>query len=96
MKIIKFPEHNIVYAENQPEYMPLPAFKVGDRKGTIICCWKLSWRERFKLFMTGLIWHRIMTFNHPLQPQLLEVDKPLKTETPEMKNYEHHAPKKQN
>lgn len=42
MKLIKFPEHNVVYAEN------------------------------------GKIWHRILTFGQPLQPQLLEIDKPFK------------------
>jgi hypothetical protein len=78
MKLIKFPEHNVVYAENQPPYVPLPAHKFGDSRGTIICCWKLSWRERLKVLFTGLIWHHILAFNHPLQPQLLEVDKPFK------------------
>src|SRR5579862_4119355 len=62
MEIVKFPEHNVVYAENQPGYQPLPAFKVGDDQGSIICCWSLSWRERIKVLFTGRIWHRILTF----------------------------------
>lgn len=33
MKPIKFEGHNVVYAENQPEYNPLPAFKAEN--GTI-------------------------------------------------------------
>jgi hypothetical protein len=76
MNLIKFPEVNVVYAENQPQYQPLPAYKALDTEGTIICCWKLSWQERIKVLLHGCIWHRILTFHKPLQPQLLEVDKP--------------------
>lgn len=77
MDIIKFPEQTTTYAEDQPQYQPLPAFKVpNDPEGRIVCCWRLSFVERLKVLFTGLIWHEILTFNQPLQPQLLEVDKP--------------------
>lgn len=77
MKLIKFPEVNTIYAENQPEYLPLPAYKKpDDPQGEIICCWNLSFKERIKLLFAGKIWHLVLTFNKPLQPQLLMVNNP--------------------
>jgi hypothetical protein len=76
MDITEFPEQTVVYAKDQPEYRNLPAHVVGDKEGTIICCWKLSEEEKQKVLETGEIWHSILTFNQPLQPQLLSVDKP--------------------
>jgi len=74
MKPIKFKESNIVFAENQPEYLPLPAYK--NDKGDVISCWQLSFKERIKILFTGKIWFYILTFNHPLQPQRPSVDCP--------------------
>lgn len=72
---IKFPEHNIVIAKNQPEYLPLPAYsnvgKVGDTTGGVIFCWRLSLKERIVLLFTGKLWHEVLTFHKPLQPQFL-------------------------
>lgn len=77
MNLIDFPERNVVYAESQPEYLPLPAHRYNnDQSGRLTCCWSLSWRERFRVLLTGRIWHQVLTFNHPLQPQLLTVEKP--------------------
>lgn len=78
MKLIKFPECNVVFAENQPEYLQLPALKMAD--GEVICCWQLTWKERLQLLVRGKVWHSILTFNHPLQPQLLTVDPPFQVE----------------
>lgn len=74
MKPIEFEEQTVVYAKDQPEYLPLPA--VIDN-GVATFCWKLSWRERFQLLWHGLLWHQVLTFNEPLQPQLLLTKKPL-------------------
>lgn len=103
MKLIKFPGHNVVLAENQPEYLPLPAYRCqypnqamndaaefGDdvdrellkeakeryQRGELVCCWRLTWLERFRLLWSGCIWQSVLTFHSPLQPQLLEVDRP--------------------
>ena len=77
MKLIEFPEQNLVIARNQPQYRPLPAYKYKeDLKGSIICCWKPTWKERFLILFGKPIWHNILTFNQPLQPQLLSLDKP--------------------
>lgn len=74
MKLVKFEGHNVVFAENQPEYLPLPALRLDD--GEIICCWELTWRERFALLLRGRIWHSVLTFGGALQPQLLSVSEP--------------------
>src|SRR6185503_248689 len=77
MKPIKFPEAYVIFAENQPEYQPLPSWqKPNDPQGETIFCWKLTWWERIKLLFTGKIWHRVYTFNKPLQPQWLQVEYP--------------------
>lgn len=77
MKLIEFPEQTIVIAKDQPEYLPLPAWCMpNDPEGRIVCCWKLTDAERQRVLETGEIWHHILTFNQPLQPQLLSVDKP--------------------
>ena len=77
MKIVKFKECSLTIAENQPQYHPMPAFKhENDPQGKITTLWTLSWRERFIVLFTGEIWHSILTFNLPVQPQLLEVRKP--------------------
>lgn len=77
MKVISFPEVTLVIARNQPQYHPLPAYRYeNDAEGTLVCCWKLDWRERLAVLFGGVIWHRVLTFNGPLQPQALSVDKP--------------------
>lgn len=64
MKIIKFKECNVVYAENQPEYLPLPSHKSKD--GQVTSCWGLSILERFKVALVGRIYLQALTFNQPL------------------------------
>ena len=78
MKIIEFPEQTILIAKDQPEYFPFPAFEAGGDDGKIIGCWQLTFRERLKVLFTGKIWHYILTFNKPLQPQMLGVNYPFK------------------
>ncbi len=74
MRPIKFKQTNVTFAKDQPEYIPLPAWKGED--GTVISCWELNGRERFKLLCGGKIWLRMLTFNKPLQPQRLSVNCP--------------------
>lgn len=56
----------IVYAKDQPQYIPLPAARFED--GTVITRWTLTWRERFQLLIGGSLWLELLTFNKPLQP----------------------------
>ena len=78
MKPISFREQSCVIAENQEEYLSLPAWKSED--GVVISCWELSFIERIKLLFTGLLWLKILTFNKPLQPQRPLIDYPFKKE----------------
>ena len=73
MKPIEFKEQNVVYAKDQKEYQPLPALKFED--GTVVTCWVLSWKEVIKLVFTRKVWLSVLTFNKPLQPTLLTVNK---------------------
>lgn len=83
MEPCEFPEQTAVYAKGQPEYLPLPVHQMyGDANGRIVCCWRLTWRERCMLMWTGHIWQQILTFRHPLQPQKLTIDKPEMARTP--------------
>lgn len=74
MNLIQFKEQNTIIAENQSEYFPMPAHVEED--GVITCCWNLTIRERLQVLFSGKIWHQILTFRKPLQPQLLLIDKP--------------------
>lgn len=73
MKPIDFKEKNVVYGENPKKYIPLPALKFED--GTVVTCWKLSWKEVLKLVFTRRVWHSVLTFNNPLQPTFLTANK---------------------
>lgn len=68
MKPIKFKEQNCTFAKNQPEYLPLPAFKVDEPEGRVIFCMGLSFIERIRILFTGKIWCSLMMFNKPLTP----------------------------
>jgi hypothetical protein len=56
----------VVFAENQPEYIPLPANVLDD--GEIETKWRLSWRERWQVFTGGHVYLRVLTFGRALQP----------------------------
>lgn len=77
MKPVEFAGSNVVFAKDQPEYLPLPAQKTTD--GQVTTCWKLSAWERVKLLFTGRLFLRMLTFNAPLQPVLLSVDSLVET-----------------
>jgi len=77
MKPITFKEQNVTFAKDQPQYLPLPAYKVpNDINGHLVCYWRLTFLERLQLIFTGKIWHSVLTFNASLQPQSLSVEKP--------------------
>ncbi len=77
MNPIIFPGHNTVFAKDQPEYLPLPAFVDPGRNGNVITCWQLTWKERIKILWTGKLWLDVYSFHKPLQPQRPSVDCPL-------------------
>lgn len=73
MKPIKFKEVNVTYAENQPEYQPLPVCKF--QNGETVSCWKLSFKERIIILFTGKLWVSLHTFNKPLTLSYFTVKK---------------------
>jgi hypothetical protein len=75
MNPIKFPEVNKTYAENQPEYQPIPVYQDPGPDGYVISCWQLSWKERLKILFTGKLWMGLMCFHKPLTPSNLSVYK---------------------
>ena len=77
MKPIKFKEANIVFAENQDEYIPLPAYlDQEDPYGQTVTCWNLTIIERLKLLFKGNLWLTVLKFDKPLQPIKMAVDRP--------------------
>ncbi len=76
MKAVDFPESNQNIAEKQDEYITLPAYRdKNDPNGYLITCWKASFKERLLFLFTGKMYLSIMTFNKPLQPLIMSVDK---------------------
>jgi hypothetical protein len=73
MKPIEFQMQNMVWGKNQSEYLPLPAF-VDDYR--TITCWRLTWHERMRLWVTGRVWLTQLNFGQALQPQRLSMDSP--------------------
>lgn len=82
-KAIPFTGSNIVIAENQAPYLPLPARVFGDNMGTILCCWEFSEEELEQLMREKKLWSSHWSFNMPFQPMMLSVDMPV-VEIPEV------------
>lgn len=72
---VKFPESNMVYAKDQKQYIPLPVYQTPD--GVLTSCWPFTWRERLRVLFGKPLWIQVLTFNQPLQPMKLLLDKPL-------------------
>lgn len=69
----------IVLAKDQPEYLPLPVAHVeySDGVQSMISCYKLTWKERAKILISGKVWWEQLTFGNPLQPQKMYTQEPL-------------------
>lgn len=76
MEAIEFKEQSIVIGKDQDEYNDLPAFQHHDECQTVTFCWRPSFRERVSLIFGGKVWHSVMTFGAPLQPQRVLGTKP--------------------
>ena len=66
MEPVKFEECNVVYGDNQEEYVGLPAHKTPD--GQVLMCFQLDEDEIEEMRKTGKMWISLLTFNKPLQP----------------------------
>jgi len=67
----EFQDLEIIYAKNQPEYVPLPVLKRSD--GVVLSRWKLTDQERAAIASGADIFLFNWTFNQPLQPVAIEV-----------------------
>jgi len=56
----------ITFAADQPQYKTLVAYHAED--GTVFTRWRLTWRERLRVFFSGDAWLTVQTNNHLLQP----------------------------
>lgn len=74
MKPVNFKQQNCVFAKDQKDYKPLPAFMTKD--GMVVSCWRLSFAERLRVLLGGRVWVVIHTFNKSLQPQWLQTHSP--------------------
>ncbi len=67
----------VIFAEHQPEYIPLPAMPLDDEFGTVVTRWRATCKERLRILLFGDIWLTMLTFNQPLQPVKLEARCPI-------------------
>lgn len=73
----------VIYAKDQPQYIPLPCWRSPD--GLVVTRWRLTLKERFLAFLKGDVYLSIMTFNQLLQPTRIEIsNKGLKEEIEEV------------
>jgi len=68
------PEDVVNVAENQPEYMTLPAVTLRDPEGTLVTRWALEKHELEGIAEGQNVILEILTFGHPLQPVRLYVE----------------------
>ena len=66
----------VVYAKDQPQYIPLPAYRTDD--GMVVTRWRGTWKERLRFLLFGDLWLSMLTYNQPLQPVKLELTCPIK------------------
>lgn len=81
MKPVAFPEQTVVLAPDQKGYDPLPVHATPAPELIMVSCWRLGWRERLKLLLTGRLWLMQRTLGHPLQPSLITADRPFVKDT---------------
>lgn len=67
---VEFEHQNTVFAKDQPEYLPLPAFRSVDGS-EVTACWGMTWRERIRVFLTGRVYVTLLTFGKPLTPSIV-------------------------
>lgn len=75
MKPVEFKHQNIIFAKDQSEYKLLPALKIDSNLGEVISCWELTFKERIKVVFTGKVWVSLLTFNKPITPIFLAVNR---------------------
>lgn len=80
MKPVEFPQQNVVYAKDQPQYLPLPAYRTPDGM-EVTACWQMTWREVLRVLFTGKVYVSLITFGGPLTPSRVSTEPPVPVET---------------
>lgn len=77
---IEFPEQNTIIAKDQPQYLPIPAYKTDNAQGEVIFKVKFTPEELQQLNENGgEIFVSLWTFNNPMQPIRAMVKSPFVT-----------------
>ncbi len=63
----------VCFAENQPEYMRLPAVRVQSPAQEVLTRWQLTEEDRQKIAEGADVYLWVSTFGMPLQPVCVEV-----------------------
>lgn len=63
--------HEVTYAKEQPEYLPLPSLR--SPAGKVMTRWEFTPEERELIADGADLYLTLWTFNQPLQPVQLEV-----------------------
>lgn len=64
----------VVYAEHQPEYLPLPSIRYpGNPQGPVTSRWSFTEEERRAIADGADLYLTLLTFHQPLQPVLMQV-----------------------
>lgn len=66
MKAIEFEQHNVVFAKDQKEYQPLPAY--AQDNGLVTFCMELDDRELEAVVKTNILRLPVLTFGRSAQP----------------------------
>lgn len=66
MKAIEFEHHNVVFAKDQKEYLPLPAF--AQPNGLVTFCMELDDQEYEEIKKTKMLKLTVLTFGRSAQP----------------------------
>lgn len=74
MKASEFEEVNVRIAEDQEEYETLPAFH-NVQEGSMTFCFKLTDDEINRIYATGEIWLKQLTFGKAMNPIALSTNK---------------------
>jgi hypothetical protein len=65
--------NEVLFAENQPEYMQLPAVRVESPEHQVLTRWQLSDEDRQRVAQGADVYLWVSTFGMPLQPVVVEV-----------------------
>lgn len=66
-------QKEVVYAEDQPEYIPLRTLVSNDRRRAVLSRWEPTLEQRKAIADGADIYLQLLTFGHPLQPIIMLV-----------------------